>query len=98
MLMSAAATIPIPPARTGPATRATTGFGFGHDRPLDIDHPLRPDPHADRGRLGQVGTGAEHLQRRPDHDHPDGVVRARRLELLQQLTGELLRERVLVMR
>ncbi len=27
MLMSAAATMPMPPARTAPATRATTGFG-----------------------------------------------------------------------
>ena len=70
--MSAAAIRPRPPARAGPPTRATTGFGRLPDRGEHLAHPA--GRHVTGGERGggllQVGPGAEDRPGVAQHDHP----------------------------
>ena len=96
--MSAAATMPMPPARTGPATSATTGLPIVSDQPLQPHDRARALLHAAGRRLGQVGAGAEHPARGPDQHHLDAVVGLGGLEPLEQLAHQLPGQRVAVVR
>ena len=97
--MSQAASSPIPPARAGPATRATTGCGRGQDRAQDrgeLRDPLRAG-HRTAG-LPQVHAGAEDRTGVAQDDHADGRVGDRRVEVVLQLAAELRRQGVAVAR
>ena len=69
--------MPMPPARTGPASSVTTGLGRRQHLALERDDRAGALLHAAGAGLGEVGAGAEHPARRADQHDLDGLVLAR---------------------
>ena len=73
--MSQAPTMPRPPARTAPSTRAMTGLGSSTIVAQQAEHPSRPRLGTALGRLLlEVGAGTEHRAGVGQDHGADGVV------------------------
>ena len=94
--MSAAAMMPMPPARTAPEVLGDDRLVERHHEALEVDDPPGAHLHALGGRLAQVGAGAEDLARALDQHDLDLVVGPRALDPLEQLGHELPAEGVAV--
>ncbi len=94
---SQAASSPIPPARAGPATRATTGLGAVRIVRRIAGNSATPW-RAGAAGLPQVHAGAEDRTGVAQDDHPDGRVGDRRVEVVLQLAAELRGQGVAVAR
>ena len=96
--MSEAATIPMPPARTAPDTRITTGLSMVTISRCRSTIRRAPTSMPSVRRLGEVGAGAEDPALGAHQHDLDRRVGRRPLEPLEQLGDQLPRQRVAVVR
>ena len=97
---SQAATRPIPPARAGPPTRASTGLGDSQIAVSSSGNAVTGMSCAAPAAGGglEVHPGAEDPAGVREHDHPDGPVGQRRPQPGRELAHQPGRERVAVVR